>query len=107
MTLVACLLFGSQYIAPLSEQQCNAMRSNSTDDEDVEAVSSDIEHNANIVFHFAQFVFYLGWVTVAKIMLNPFGEDPGEFMLLEDLLLFLNFFRLPQVPQPLNINPYR
>ena len=69
----------------------------------MEAVSSDIEHNANIVFHFAQFVFYLGWVTVAKIMLNPFGEDPGEFMLLEDLLLFLNFFRLPQ---PLNINPY-
>ena len=100
MTLVACLLFGSQYIVPLSEQQC---KSNSTDVEDLEAVSSDIEHNANIVFHFAQFVFYLGWVTVAKIMLNPFGEDPGEFMLLEDLLLFLNFFWLPQ---PLNINPY-
>ena len=89
MTLVACLLFGSQYIAPLSEQQC---KSNSTDVEDLEAVSSDIEHNANIVFHFAQFVFYLGWVTVAKIMLNPFGEDPGDFMLLEDLLLFLNCF---------------
>ena len=84
MTLVACLLFGSQYTVPLSEQQC---KSNSTDDEDVEAVSSDIEHNANIVFHFAQFVFYLGWVTVAKIMLNPFGEDPGDFMLLEDFVI--------------------
>ena len=84
MTLVACLLFGSQYTVPLSEQQC---KSNSTDDEDLEAVSSDIEHNANIVFHFAQFVFYLGWVTVAKIMLNPFGEDPGDFMLLEDFVI--------------------
>ena len=84
MTLVACLLFGSQYTVPLSEQQC---KSNSTNDEDVEAVSSDIEHNANIVFHFAQFVFYLGWVTVAKIMLNPFGEDPGDFMLLEDFVI--------------------
>ena len=84
MTLVACLLFGSQYTVPLSEQQC---KSNSTDDEDVKAVSSDIEHNANIVFHFAQFVFYLGWVTVAKIMLNPFGEDPGDFMLLEDFVI--------------------
>ena len=84
MTLVACLLFGSQYTVPLSEQQC---KSNSTDDKDVEAVSSDIEHNANIVFHFAQFVFYLGWVTVAKIMLNPFGEDPGDFMLLEDFVI--------------------
>ena len=84
MTLVACLLFGSQYTVPLSEQQC---KSNSTDDDDVKAVSSDIEHNANIVFHFAQFVFYLGWVTVAKIMLNPFGEDPGDFMLLEDFVI--------------------
>ena len=37
------------------------------------------EHNANIFFHFAQFIFYLGWLTVAEIMLNPFGEDPDDF----------------------------
>ena len=39
------------------------------------------EHNAFIFFHLAQFLFYLGWLTTAKIMLNPFGEDPGELFL--------------------------
>ena len=81
MTLVVCLLIGSQYIEPLSESQCNAIWHNAT--VVVEKGSSDkghehIKHNANIIFHFAQFIFYLGWLTVAKIMLNPFGEDPGE-----------------------------
>ena len=27
----------------------------------------------------AQFVMYLGWFTVAKIMLNPFGDDVEDF----------------------------
>ena len=66
MTMVVCLLFGSQYIVPLSESKCNAIKSNSTDDEDLAGVFSHqgqnhIEHNANIVFNFAQFIFYLGW----------------------------------------------
>ena len=31
------------------------------------------------MFHMAQFVMYLGWFTVAKIILNPFGDDVEDF----------------------------
>ena len=36
------------------------------------------EHNAHVVFRFFEFLFYLGWLHVAKIMLNPFGEDEDD-----------------------------
>ena len=83
MTLVGCFFIGSQYIEPLSESQCNAGATRHPANEVTKEGSSSngrehIEHNANILFHLAQFTFYLGWLTVAKIMLNPFGEDPGK-----------------------------
>ena len=83
MTLVVCLLIGSQYIQPLSESQCHAIWNNETVvEEEKDTYTKDrFEHNAFILFHLAQFLFYLGWLTVAKIMLNPFGEDPGELFL--------------------------
>ena len=82
MTLVVCLLVGSQYIVPLSESQCNAARHSNIEDGEEESSSNwqeHIKHNANILFHLAQFIGWLGWLTVAKIMLNPFGEDAGIF----------------------------
>ena len=83
MTLVGCLLIGSQYIQPLSDKQCHAIWNNETIEEeeeyDLDYTEGRFEHNASIFFHLAQFLFYLGWLTVAKIMLNPFGEDPGKF----------------------------
>ena len=83
MTLVVCLLIGSQYIQPLSKSQCHAIWNNETVvEEEKDTYTKDrFEHNAFILFHLAQFLFYLGWLTVAKIMLNPFGEDPGELFL--------------------------
>ena len=39
---------------------------------------STAEHNAHIVYRFFEFLFYLGWLQVAKIMLNPFGEDEDD-----------------------------
>ena len=39
---------------------------------------STAEHNAHIAFRFFEFLFYLGWLQVAKIMLNPFGEDEDD-----------------------------
>ena len=39
---------------------------------------SSAEHNAHIVYRFFEFLFYLGWVQVAKEMLNPFGEDEDD-----------------------------
>ena len=80
MTLVGCLLIGSQYIQPLSDEQCHAVWNNETIAEEHDPAYSEdrFEHNASIFFHLAQFLFYLGWITVAKIMLNPFGEDSGE-----------------------------
>ena len=90
-TLIGCLVIGSQYIQPLSEKKCCAIvgeRWNS------EAISyecgkdenygpypypSRFHHNAGVIFHLVQSLCYLGWVTVAKIMLNPFGEDPENF----------------------------
>ena len=83
MTLVVCLLIGSQYIQPLSKSRCHAIWNNETVvEEEKDAYAKDrFEHNAFILFNLAQFLFYLGWLTVAKIMLNPFGEDPGELFL--------------------------
>ena len=83
MTLVVCLLIGSQYIQPLSKSRCHAIWNDETVvEEEKDAYAKDrFEHNAFILFNLAQFLFYLGWLTVAKIMLNPFGEDPGELFL--------------------------
>ena len=39
---------------------------------------STVEHNAHIVYRCFEFLFYLGWIQVAKIMLNPFGEDEDD-----------------------------
>ena len=80
MTLVVCLLVGSQYIVPLPESQCNvAIHDNEDAKEECSSNWQEhIKHNANILFHFAQFIGWLGWLTVAKIMLNPFGEDRGK-----------------------------
>ena len=81
MTLVVCLLVGSQYIVPLSESQCKAAHFGDAEDITEKSFSNwhdHVKHNANILFHLAQFTGWLGWLTVAKIMLNPFGEDAGK-----------------------------
>ena len=76
-------MLGSQYITPLSENQCTDIINgnfNGTILEEDESYTKDrFKHNASVFFHFAQYLFYLGWITVAKIMLNPFGEDPEDF----------------------------
>jgi len=83
LTLVICLMIGSQYITPLSEDQCSDIINgnfNGTILKEDESYTKDrFKHNASVFFHFAQYLFYLGWITVAKIMLNPFGEDPEDF----------------------------
>ena len=104
-TLIGCLVIGSQYIQPLSEDCCEVIvrakwnnqsysRSNCSlinfgnneeisheTDENYEPYPypSRFHHNAGVIFHLVQSICYLGWVTVAKIMLNPFGEDPENF----------------------------
>ena len=75
-------MLGSQYITPLN--QCtDIIKGNFTGstilEEDESYTEDRFRHNANVFFQFAQYLFYLGWITVAKIMLNPFGEDPEDF----------------------------
>ena len=36
------------------------------------------EHNFHNLYRFFEFLFFLGWLQVAKIMLNPFGEDEDD-----------------------------
>ena len=104
-TLIGCLVIGSQYIQPLSEDKCKVivwakwnnkeishdnmnltltvdhMNLTLTVDQLLEPYPypSRFHHNAGVIFHLVQSICYLGWVTVAKIMLNPFGEDPENF----------------------------
>ena len=48
-------------------------------EEDETYAKDQFKHNASVFFHFVQYLFYLGWITVAMIMLNPFGEDHEDF----------------------------
>ena len=88
MTLVGCLLIGSQYIQPLSEQNCTTIIKDwhipPASPKPAALTSFQYEgggfkHDCGILFHMAQFVMYLGWFTVAKIILNPFGDDVEDF----------------------------
>ena len=88
MTLVGCLLIGSQYIQPLStgpQSQCGdiitAWYTNKFTPPAAppQYQGGGFSHTGGILFHMAQFVMYLGWFTVAKIMLNPFGDDVEDF----------------------------
>ena len=89
MTLVGCLVIGSQYIQPLSEKQCGevikAWNTQQTSAPSAALTKSypyeggGFKHTGGIMFHMAQFVMYLGWFTVAKIILNPFGDDVEDF----------------------------
>ncbi len=63
----ACLLLGSQYICPLKENYEKL------------GFSENREHNVFAFFGLLQFIFYLGWLDVAKVLLNPFGEDADDF----------------------------
>ena len=89
MTLAVCLVIGSQYIQPLSEKQCGpvikAWNTQQTSAASAALTTSyeyeggGFKHDCGILFHMAQFVMYLGWFTVAKIILNPFGDDVEDF----------------------------
>jgi hypothetical protein len=66
-TFFVCLLFGSQYIRP-EVQNYEAL-----------GFTKNREHNVFAFFGLLQFIFYLGWLNVAKVMLNPLGDDPDDF----------------------------
>ena len=79
-TLYALLLFSSQYIDPDGTAWPKGTSvGNGTTSKMVQGMQTrSREHNAHLVYRFFEFLFYLGWLHVAKIMLNPFGEDEDD-----------------------------
>ena len=93
-TLYVLLLLGSQYINPkcknppdtigffgiANRTHCVPVHPTNETLENLDAAdpSTKKEHNANIIFGLFEFLFYVGWLTVAKIMLNPFGKDDDD-----------------------------
>ena len=71
-------MIGSQYITPLSQDQCSDIIKGNFKNGKMEEDETYTEDKF-VFFHFAQYIFYLGWITVAMIMLNPFGDDPEDF----------------------------
>lgn len=80
-TLYFGLMFGSQYINPLGVEECSAPFTSANATMTVQESKFGINegHNAQIIFQLLQSLCYMGWLAVAKIMLNPFGEDPDDF----------------------------
>ena len=81
LTLHLTLVIGSQYISPLSVGECDSAFSTNTTRVTREDFDQSVknEHNGQIVFQFLQLIFYMGWLAVAKIMINPFGKDADDF----------------------------
>ena len=74
-TLYALLLISTQYIHPTGFGKGDNGTSNEEGHLPQGAAS---EHNTHIFYRFFEFLFYLGWFQVAKIMLNPFGQDDDD-----------------------------